>query len=116
MALKHEKIDGETLVSYDGPYESWWLSTPYACGWIATNNRRVVTGAPIFRRIIGWDLPKFPTNFHYEKLCDETEATVQLLGRAKKAESLAILGAATSVVALAQQYEDEAKDAGGGGD
>jgi len=62
--------------------ESWWLDTPFGCGWVATRNGRIIAGAPIFRRsLVGWDLDKCPANYKYEKLCDETEESVKALAR-----------------------------------
>lgn len=81
MTLKIIEIDGEKFAAYDGPYESWWLTTPWGCGWIGTCNKRVFASAPIFRKLGGWDLRKFPSNYIYEKLCDETEASINALAR-----------------------------------
>jgi hypothetical protein len=60
-------------------YESWLLSTPWGWGWLATCDKRVVAGAPIFRKLTGWDLPKFPKNYTYEFVSTETEEIVRLL-------------------------------------
>jgi hypothetical protein len=73
MALRFVEIDGEQFVEHDGPLESWWLDTPFGCGWVATRNGRIIAGAPIFFRMSGWDLHRCPKHYKYHKLCDETE-------------------------------------------
>jgi hypothetical protein len=80
MALIFKEIDGETYVGYDGPYESWFLDTPFGCGWVGTCAGRIIAACPIFRRFCGWDLRRCPPAWKYEKLSDETEESIRRLG------------------------------------
>jgi len=70
------EIDAEQYAIYDGPYESWWLDTPFGCRWVGTCNTRIIAGAPIFQRHSGWDLHRCPKHFIYEKIADETKESL----------------------------------------
>jgi hypothetical protein len=78
MGIRFVEINGEQFVEHDGPLESWWLDTPFGCGWVATKDGRIIAGAPIFFRMTGWDLGRCPNHYRYEKLCEETEEMIRL--------------------------------------
>lgn len=79
MVLEFIEVDGEERVRYDGPLEGWWLVAGDKCGWVATRNLRITAACPVLRRFVGWDKPKCPTAWVWEKLSDETEESLALL-------------------------------------
>jgi hypothetical protein len=60
-------------------YESRWLDAGCGCGcgWAATLQGRIMTGAPIFNKLRGWELDRCPAHLIYEKLYDKSEDSVR---------------------------------------
>jgi hypothetical protein len=65
----------------ESDYVSRWLEAGLGCGSVATFQRRIITSAPIFNKLRGWEFDRRPVHFIYEKLGDESEDSLQFLTR-----------------------------------
>jgi len=58
----------------------WYqLTTPYACGGIEVRNGKVVNTAPIFYKLLGQNIHKFPSTYKLEKLMTSNEEKIKQL-------------------------------------